>query len=249
MPHKSAMTEMPVPSLPPAPSLAVVGSTARFPVGRIFCVGRNYADHAREMGADPVREAPFFFTKGPHAILDAGGAQGANLPYPTQTANLHHEIELVVAIGVGGADIAPEAVADHVFGHAVGIDFTRRDRQDEAKAARRPWDMSKSFDGAGPVGAITPGGAALDGDSAITLDVDGVRVQSGHLGAMIWGEAELVAELSRWQALQPGDLIFTGTPAGVGAVSVGARLVGQVDGLEPVVVTIGDRSVPDNALS
>lgn len=220
--------------LPPAPSLPIVGSHERFPVGRIFCVGRNYADHAREMGADPDREPPFFFTKGPHAIP----AEAGILRYPPMTDDLHHEVELVIAIGQGGADLAPEAAAAHIFGHGVGIDFTRRDRQDEAKAARRPWDLSKSFDGAGPVGAITPGAAPLAGDCAITLDVDGMRRQAGMLGAMIWGEADLIANLSRWQPLAPGDLIFTGTPAGVGAVGPGARLSARIDGLAPLNLLI-----------
>lgn len=221
-------------AVPPLPTLPIEGEHARFPVGRIFCVGRNYADHAREMGADPVRELPFFFTKAPSALL----TDGADLDYPPMTANLHHEVEMVVAIATGGSHIAPVDVASHIFGHAVGIDFTRRDRQDEAKAARRPWDMSKSFDGAAPVGALVRGALPLPDERGIALSVDGTVRQSARLGDMIWNEAELIAELSRWQPLAAGDLIFTGTPAGVAAVAAGARLLAEVDGLPPLAFAI-----------
>jgi len=206
---------------PVMPSLAVSGDTRRFPVGRVFCVGRNYADHAREMGSDPDREPPFFFTK-PASSVVAGPA----VAYPPMTADLHHEVELVVALG-------PDA---SIVGHAVGIDFTRRDLQAVAKAAARPWDMSKGFDGAAPVGALTPGAAIPD--AAIALSVDGVLRQSGRLSDMIWSVPEIIAELSRYLVLLPGDLIFTGTPAGVGAVGVGAHLNASIDGLAPLEITL-----------
>ena len=218
---------------PVVPGLAVEGSDARFPVGRIFCVGRNYADHALEMGADPVREPPFFFMKQSSALL----TDGAALPYPPRTASLHHEVELVVAIGTGGSGIAPADALDHIFGYAVGIDMTRRDLQDEAKAKRRPWDVSKSFDGAAPVGAIVPGRAMAD-DIGISLSVDGTVRQTGKLGAMIWSVPEIIAELSTYQALLPGDLIFTGTPAGVGAVEAGQVMHAEIETLPSLSVRV-----------
>ncbi len=205
---------------PEGPSLAIVGDARRFPVGRVFCVGRNYGDHAREMGGDPTREPPFFFTKPASAVVT-----GRTIAYPPMTADLHHEIELVVALG-----------ADGVIGHAVGIDFTRRDLQAEAKAAARPWDMAKGFDGAAPVGALTLGAAI--GDAGIRLFVDDALRQSGRLAQMIWSVDEIIAELRRYLVLRPGDLIFTGTPAGVGAVGVGAVLRGEIDGLAPLDLTI-----------
>lgn len=205
---------------PEMPSLAIVGDARRFPVGRVFCVGRNYGDHAREMGGDPTREPPFFFTKPASAVVTDG-----RIAYPPMTADLHHEIELVVALG-----------ADGVIGHAVGIDFTRRDLQAEAKAAARPWDMAKGFDGAAPIGALTLG--ADIGDAGIRLFVDGALRQSGRLAQMIWSVDEVIAELRRYLVLRPGDLIFTGTPAGVGTVGVGAVLRGEIDGLAPLDLAI-----------
>ena len=204
---------------PPA-SLGIVGDTRRFVVGRVFCVGRNYAEHAREMGSDPVREPPFFFSKHASSVVPGG-----SLAYPPMTSDLHHEVELVVAIG-------PDGIA----GHAVGIDFTRRDLQAVAKAAARPWDMAKGFDGAAPVGLLTLG--ATMPDAAISLSVDGVQRQSGKLSDMIWSVPEIIAELARYLVLRPGDLIFTGTPAGVGPVGVGAQLHAQIDGLSPLDLTI-----------
>lgn len=221
---------------PTIPSVAIDGSTDRFPVRRVYCIGRNYADHAREMGHDPDREPPFFFTKQADSLLP----DGALLPYPVQTQDLHHEIELVVAIGRGGSDIAPAAALEHVFGYAVGLDMTRRDLQAEAKRLGRPWEIGKAFDGAAPCSAIVP--AARIGhpaQGAIWLEVNGQPRQRGDLADMIWPVAELVAHMSRYFRLEAGDLIYTGTPAGVGAVQVGDRLHGGVDGVATLTVEIG----------
>ena len=199
-----------------------------FPVRRIFCVGRNYAAHAREMGNDPNREPPFFFTKPADALVTSG----ADTPYPTATANLHHEMELVVAIGHGGVDIKPEDALDHVFGYAAGLDLTRRDMQDEAKATRRPWDMSKGFDASAPIGEIIP--ASVVGHPAsgrIAMTVNGVTRQEGDLDDQIWAVPDVIAVLSRFVALAPGDLIFTGTPDGVAAVVRGDLVEGEIAGV------------------
>jgi len=216
----------------PAPVVAIpVAGGKQFPVRRIFCVGRNYAAHAREMGHDPNREPPFFFTKPADALV----ANGADTPYPTLTANLHHEMELVVAIGRGGAEIAPEEALSHVFGYAAGIDLTRRDLQDEAKAARRPWDMSKGFDASAPIGEIIP--ASVVGHPAagrIALTVNGAPRQEGDLAQQIWPVPDIIATLSRLVALAPGDLIFTGTPDGVAAVVRGDLVEGEIAGVGAV---------------
>ena len=206
---------------PSQAAVAIEGSHDRFPVRRIFCVGRNYAAHAREMGSDG-RDPPFFFTKPADAVVESG----ATIPYPADTADLHHEIELVCAIGRGGANIAVEQALDHVFGYAVGIDLTRRDRQAEAKQAGKPWDMAKGFDRSAPISAIRPGGHP--GEGRIWLAVDGHVRQDGDLRDMVWTIAETIAHLSRTVELQPGDLIFTGTPEGVGPVGRGQTLTGGV---------------------
>jgi fumarylpyruvate hydrolase len=219
--------------LPPAPSVAIDGSAQRFAVRRIFCVGRNYADHVREMGGDPTREAPFFFTKPADAVVDGG----ARLPYPPATRDLHHEAELVVALGAGGADLSAEAAAGLVWGHAAGNDLTRRDLQAEAKAARRPWDMAKGFDASAVVGPIRPG--PVNPDAAITAHVDGVLRQSARLSDMIWPVPELLSHLSRLVMLAPGDLVYTGTPAGVGPIAPGQTCRVEISGLAPCTVTIG----------
>lgn len=224
---------------PPAvlPSLAIEGTDARFPVRRILCIGRNYAAHAREMGADD-REPPFHFAKSPDALLPADGP--VVLPYPPLTRDLHHEIELVVALAEGGANVPVEDALDLVFGYAAGLDMTRRDVQDAAKKAGRPWTSSKDFDASAVVGPLRDAlrmGHPVAGP--ITLDVDGAPRQKGDLSEMIWSVAEILSHLSRWGALRPGDLIFTGTPAGVGAVVPGQELVGRVLDLPPLVVTIG----------
>lgn len=220
---------MNIPEVTP-PTVAIVGTADRFPVRRIFCVGQNYADHAREMGSDPDRQQPFFFSKPADAVV----ASGTTLPFPTQTDDLHHEVELVVAIGVGGKDVAATEAAAMIFGAGVGIDLTRRDLQAVAKKAGRPWDMAKGFDRSAPVGALTPGQPAAQG--AIALAVDGETRQSGDLSMMIWSVEEVIAALSTFVELAPGDLIFTGTPAGVGPIRRGQRVRATIDGLEPLEI-------------
>lgn len=218
---------------PPSPSVAVAGSDARFPVRRIFCVGRNYAEHAREMGNDPDREPPFFFTKPADSLVD----DGAVLPFPVATENLHHEAELVVAIGRGGQDIRPEDALSHVWGYAPGNDLTRRDLQAEAKAARRPWDMSKGFDASAVCGALRPVAEVGHPEAGrITAHVEGELRQSGDLAEQIWPVADVIAHLSRLVALAPGDLIFTGTPAGVGPIQPGQSCRVEIEGLGAVEV-------------
>lgn len=219
----------------PQPSVAINGETARFPVRRIFCVGRNYAEHAREMGHNPEREAPFFFTKPADAVVESG----ASIPYPPETQNLHHEIELVVAIGHGGANIPVEAALAHVYGYGVGIDLTRRDLQGVAKTAGRPWDLAKGFDLSAPMGPLTPVAAGAQGAKGrIWLAVNGVEKQSGDLADMIWPVADVIAFLSRSVTLVPGDLIMTGTPAGVGPLVLGDVVTGGIDGLGDIHLTI-----------
>ena len=220
---------------PEPPSLAVAGSDARFPVRRIFCVGRNYAAHAREMGKDPDREPPFFFSKPADTVVPSG----AKVPYPSMTQNLHYEIELVVAIGEGGANLPEARALDHVYGYAVGIDLTRRDLQAEAKEMGRPWDVAKGFDCSAPCTAVHP--AAEIGHPAsgrIWLNVGDEPRQSGDLAELIWSVPELTSILSRYFRLMPGDLIFTGTPAGVGAVAAGERLTGGVEGVDEITIEI-----------
>jgi fumarylpyruvate hydrolase len=213
------------------PTLAIAGSNQRFPVRRIFCVGQNYADHAREMGADPQRQRPFFFTKPADAVVDSG----RRLPFPTMTHDLHHEVELVVALGKGGVDVKPADALSMIFGHAVGIDLTRRDLQAEAKKTGRPWDMAKGFDHSAPIGPVMRGVPPRGG--AITLSIDGQVRQTGDLADMIWSVADIIAFLSTYVAVAAGDLIFTGTPAGVGPIQRGERVHGTIAGMDPVEVT------------
>ena len=210
------------------PSLAIAGSAQRFPVRRIYCVGRNYADHAREMGGDPEREPPFFFSKPADAVV----MSGRRLKFPRMTADLHHEVEMVVALGKGGAGIGPSDAGDCIFGFAVGIDLTRRDLQAQAKKSGRPWDLSKGFDQSAPVGALTVGAAPDQG--ALTLRVDGAIRQEGDIADMIWKIPEIIAALSEYVSLAPGDLLFTGTPAGVGPVLRGQTLHAELLGAEPL---------------
>jgi len=217
------------------PSVAIIGRGERFPVHRIYCVGRNYAAHAREMGKDPDREPPFFFTKPADAVV----ANGTNIPFPSRTNDLHHEVELVVALAKGGGNIPMSQAMAHVFGYAVGLDLTRRDLQAEAKDKGRPWDTAKGFDHSAPISAITPAGSIDLDDSSIWLKVNDVQRQQGRLADMIWNVAEVIAELSTLFELAPGDLIYTGTPAGVAAIRPGDRLEGGVDGLETLRVRIG----------
>ena len=219
----------------PIPSLPVEGSDARFPVGRIYCVGRNYADHAREMGHDPDREPPFFFMKAANSIV----ASGSTIAYPVGTKDVHHEIEMVVAIARGGKDIPVDKALDHVFGYAVGLDMTRRDLQNQAKDMGRPWDMGKGFDQSAPIGEIFP--AAKIGHPAkgtIQLDVNGKTRQKSDLNALIWSVPETISYLSGLVALAAGDLIYTGTPDGVAAVVKGDTLAGFVDGCGTVTCTL-----------
>lgn len=203
-----------------APTIAIAGSNDRFPVRRIFCVGQNYADHAREMGGDPDRAPPFFFAKPADAVVPSG----SRLRFPTRTEELHHEVELVVALGEDG-----------IFGCAVGLDLTRRDLQAAAKKAGRPWDMAKGFDRSAPIGPLTL--APPPADAAIALSIDGDIRQRGRLSDMIWSVDEIVAELGTYVELRPGDLIFTGTPAGVGPIRRGETVRGTIEGLAPVEVS------------
>jgi len=221
---------------PPPLIVVPVAGGGVFPVRRVFCVGRNYAAHAREMGGDPNREPPFFFSKPADALVTGG----ADAPYPSATANLHHEMELVVAIGKGGADIPAGHALDHVFGYAAGLDLTRRDLQDEAKAARRPWDMSKGFDASAPIGVIAPVEAiGHPASGRIALKVNGAMRQEGNLADQIWPVPDIVAALSKLVRLAPGDLIFTGTPEGVGRLETGDLAEGEIEGVGSVTVRIG----------
>jgi fumarylpyruvate hydrolase len=218
----------------PVPTLPVAESNQVFPVGRIYCVGRNYAEHAREMGHDPEREPPFFFMKPADAIVPSG----ATIPYPQVTKDLHHEIEMIVAIGKDGADISVDRALEHVFGYGVGLDMTRRDIQGEAKKMGRPWEMGKAFDNSAPCTALKT--AAMIGHPAkgeIWLKVNGKVTQKGDLSELIWNVPETIAYLSRLVTLRSGDIIMSGTPAGVGPVKAGDRLEGHVDGVGDLKVT------------
>jgi fumarylpyruvate hydrolase len=218
----------------PRPSLPIVGSELRFPVGRIYCVGRNYADHAREMGHDPDREPPFFFMKPANAVVQ----NDSTLAYPVGTADCHHEIELVVAIGKGGSNITPDRALDHVWGYGVGLDMTRRDVQGQAKKMGRPWEMGKAFDESAPMTALSPAASiGHPAQGAIWLKVNGELRQQGDLAMQIWNVQEQIAYLSNLVTLQPGDLIMTGTPAGVGPVHKGDKLEGHVDGIGDLRIT------------
>ncbi|WP_317205642.1 fumarylacetoacetate hydrolase family protein [Janthinobacterium sp.] len=226
---------------PPAPqaSVGVAGSAALFPVHRIYCVGRNYVEHAKEMGHSG-REAPFFFMKPADAVLPVAAGALGRMPYPSMTADLQHEIELVVAIGEGGRDIAAADALRHVWGYAVGLDMTLRDLQGEAKKLGRPWCTGKGFEHSAPIGPLTPVAEAGDlGAAAITLTVNGAPRQRSTLDKLIWNVAETIAHLSRYYDLRPGDLIFTGTPEGVAAVVEGDVLEGAIEGLGALRVRIG----------
>ena len=219
----------------PHQTVEIAGREAKFPVRRVYCIGRNYAEHAREMGHDPDREPPFFFTKPADALVQSG----RDIQYPPRTEDLHHEIELVVAIHKAGADLAVDKALEHVFGYAVGIDLTRRDLQKEAKAKGRPWDTAKGFDQSAPLSAIH---AAEDighpANGRIWLDINGKNRQQGDLNELIWTVPESIAELSTLFRLEPGDLIFTGTPAGVGPAVKGDRLTGGIEGIDEIAIGI-----------
>jgi fumarylpyruvate hydrolase len=222
------------------PSVAVHNETARFPVRRIFCVGRNYEAHAREMGKDPTREAPFFFTKPADAVVD----DGAVVPYPPLTSNFHHEGELVIAIGKAAFDVSEDEAWDLIWGYAVGNDLTRRDLQFEARAKGQPWDWGKAFDKSaicGPIRRASETGRMEKG--AIRLTVNGAARQQADLGDLIWSVPEIVSILSRSVRLAPGDLVYTGTPAGVGPLVPGDVCVVEIDGLGLLTTTIGGREV------
>lgn len=227
------MTDFVIAPSPPV-ALPVLGSAARFPVRRVYCIGRNYAAHAVEMGHDPDREPPFFFQKNPDNLDPSG-----EFPYPTRSADVHHEVELAVALGGGGTDVPVERAMDLVWGYAVALDMTRRDVQDEAKRLKRPWETSKAFERSAPIGPLVP--AADFGDpstGAVTLAVNGEIRQSGDLDQLIWKVPETIAFLSTYFELAPGDVILTGTPAGVGAVARGDLMEARIAGLPPLDVRV-----------
>ena len=225
---------VPVPALH---TLAVAGRAERFPVNRVFCVGRNYAAHAREMGKDPDREPPFFFMKPANAVIDA--AREATVPYPPKTANYHHEIELIVAIGTGGRDIALSDALQHVYGYGVGLDMTRRDLQLEARDKGRPWEFGKSFVNSAPIGALRRAADIGHPDkAAITLSVNGAPRQSSDIAKLIWSVSECISYLSEYEPLEPGDIIMTGTPEGVNSVAKGDVMLGAIAGLGEIRVTV-----------
>ncbi len=224
--------------LPPTYTLAITGSEELFPVNRVFCVGRNYAAHAREMGKDPDREPPFFFMKPACAVVQAGTAE-ITIPYPPMTANFHHEIELVVTIAKGGKDIPVEQALDHVHGYAVGLDMTRRDLQLDARDKGRPWEFGKSFAQSAPIGPVHPATRVGHLSAAgISLTVNGQPRQSSDIAKLIWSVAESISYLSRYETLEPGDIIMTGTPEGVGAVTAGDIMRGHIDGLGDIIVRV-----------
>jgi len=227
------MTDYAVPPLPPT-TLPILGSGSLFPVRRVFCVGRNYGLHVKEMGGDPKEQPPLFFTKPADAVVGPGGA----VPYPSATKDLHHEIELVAALKAGGSDLSPEAALTLIFGYAAGVDLTRRDLQGAAKRDGQPWDSGKAFDASAPVGAIRPADQVKDLGGAIRLKVNGEVRQDGKLSDMIWSVAEVIAQASRLWRLEPGDLIFTGTPDGVGPLHRGDLVLGEIDGVGEVAFTV-----------
>lgn len=219
---------------PPVASVAVAGSTQRFPVRRVFCVGRNYEAHAREMGKDPTREKPFFFMKPADAVVESG----AIIPYPPQTSNLQYEIELVVAIGTGGFAIPEAEALDHVWGYGVGIDLTRRDLQNAAKDMGRPWEWGKAFDRSAPMAPLHPASeVGHPTKGRIWLAANGTVKQDQDIGDLIWSIPEIIAFASNSMRLEAGDLIMTGTPAGVGPIVPGDVLTGGVEGLTDISVT------------
>lgn len=223
---------------PPVTAIPVHGETAQFAVHRIYCVGRNYEDHAKEMGASG-REPPFFFLKPADSAWFAPAETAAELPYPSATSNLHHEIELVIAIGTGGSNIAAADAERHIYGYAVGLDMTRRDLQNEMKKQGRPWSIGKAFDLSAPVGAITPAAQVPEiAQAQMDLHVNGQLRQRSAIDKLIWNIPEIIEQLSKAWTLQAGDLIFTGTPAGVAAVVPGDLLLGHIAGLQDLQVRI-----------
>ena len=222
--------------IPAIPVVPVRGETAGYPVHRVFGVGRNYAEHAAEMGYEVDREAPFYFTKPASAIVASGSA----IPYPPGTSNFHYEMELVVAIGAPAFRVGVEEAANAIFGYAAGLDLTRRDLQLAERAKQRPWSLGKAFENSAPIAEIVRAAEFADiGPQRIRLTVNGETRQDAHLSDLVWSVPELISHLSRFYHLVPGDLIFTGTPAGVGPLSPGDRVRGEIDGLKPVDITIG----------
>jgi fumarylpyruvate hydrolase len=219
---------------PPIPSVEIAGTRQRFPVHRIYCVGRNYAEHAREMGNDPKADPPVFFTKPADAVV----ANGVAVPYPPRTDNFHYEVELVVAVGGAGRNIAAAQALGHVFGYAVGNDLTRRDLQGASKKKGLPWDTGKAFDASAPIGAIRPASLGHIERGRIWLNVNGETRQQSDISEMIWSVSDIIAELSTLFELRAGDLIYTGTPAGVGPLKPGDRIECGIDGLESLSNTI-----------
>lgn len=223
----------------PASILAATSDGNQFPVRRLFCIGRNYAAHAREMGKDPDREPPFFFTKWAETVVPSG----STIAYPPETANFHYEAELVVAISKGGRNIAAADALDHVYGYATGLDMTRRDLQFEARDKGRPWDTGKNVEQSAPLGLLHPAAEVGHPDSgSIRLTVNGAVKQDADLDELIWDVPDVIAYVSRFYRLEPGDLIYTGTPAGVGAVVEGDRITVSIAGLSDCVVTVGPRA-------
>lgn len=218
----------------PVPTLPVEGTSEVFPVNRIFCIGRNYAAHAVEMGHDPDKEPPFFFFKHGAAVTTDG-----TFPYPTQSSDVHHEIEMVVALKKGGTDIAVEDALDHVYGYGVGLDMTRRDLQGDAKKLGRPWEVGKSFEASAPCGPLVPASRIGHPDQGkVELKVNGETRQAGDLNQMLWKVPEMISILSRYFELQPGDVIMSGTPSGVGAIERGDTMVASVEGVGEITVKV-----------
>lgn len=224
--------------VPPAVAVPVVGSSDAFAVRRVYCVGRNYAAHAREMGFDPDREPPFFFCKPADAVIPVAYGETLRLEYPARTDNFHYEAELVVAIGKGGSDIPREQALEHAWGYAVGLDMTRRDRQMEMRQMGRPWEIGKAFDLSAPIAPLHKADTVDVNEAGIWLQVNGEDHQRSDIRHLIWSVNETISYLSGFFELQPGDLIFTGTPEGVGAVVKGDVITGNVDGLTPIAVRV-----------
>lgn len=223
----------------PVASLSIVGMSKRFPVRRVFCVGRNYAAHAIEMGDDPTRDEPFFFCKDRECLVPVELNQSVTIAYPSATQQLEYEAELVVALSQGGSELTLEQAKEAVYGYAVGVDLTRRDLQSAAKAKGRPWDAGKAFDQSAPISAIVPkSNWAPSTESVISLSVDGIEKQHSTLSCLIWSVPELIVKLSRQFNLAPGDVILTGTPENVGPVAVGETMLVTVEGLGSIQVTI-----------
>jgi fumarylpyruvate hydrolase len=223
----------------PTVGIPVLGGDQQFPVRRVYCVGRNYAAHAREMGFDPDREPPFFFCKPADAVVYVAAGETGSFPYPSETENCHYEVELVAAIGTGGKNISVESALSHGYGYALGLDMTRRDLQMEMRKMGRPWDIGKAFDFSAPIGPIVPADKVGDlAEATLTLDVNGEHKQKAQIGQLIWSVAETVAYLSRYFELVPGDLIYTGTPEGVGPVVAGDTMVAGLSGFDDLTVKV-----------